>query len=700
MSVSNSVKAALLILLLGFHLATRLNAASHAPWAIRSFYPRDYEVALSLMAGRGFHGLEVWDDSRPQAHGVRRFLRMLRGEVREKTLRPFLEGARAGPAPTLATSRVLDMYVAAGLWRVFGVRWSVLFAFYAVLSTFVAFLIFLIARRLGGGFGAGLLATLLFTASPYETIWATAGIRDISPLWFDTLALAALLLLIPLAPSPWSLAGCALLAGAASAVGIGWRHDGWMAPPLALAGLLVLLRSEGRGFRDTAVSVASFVAGVAVLGLALSTTGPARPLGPQIGFHIAYYGNYDRSNMLGIENSFQVLRNDLYTYQQAAYYALVTRGIPDLPYWIGEYGSVCRDLYLRTLTHNAFDWLWGYPRFFIPALAGLGPPGALQGVDPSLLEPERFAWLAPVYRWVLDPLTRALPAFFVFGGLVLLLFGPRRTEAALLIGFALLYVAVLLMVLPESKHFGPLLLPLCTVAGAGLWRASRLTVARAERLEAVRVIRQRGLTRFVGKRIALVGVGAVVVAALVAGLSLFTRRGYLAEVVRLADRGESAPETILGPRTFSFTIVPGEMPDPRGFLLTIRTGAAPGVLVCRHRRGFGDEETQRLYLTRHPLAPSATQRFFVVGLQGAFQKDGRTYRCTVMLEGDATIVESRRLDLSSWRRPIYSTVFGVRDWWPGTPRLSPGVASTEFLGFPHQPEERESDEPDEEHEPS
>ncbi|HEY3119983.1 MAG TPA: hypothetical protein VGL15_05125, partial [Vicinamibacteria bacterium] len=255
MSVSNSVKAALLILLLGFHLATRLNAASQAPWAIRSFYPRDYEVALSLMAGRGFHGLEVWDDSRPQAHGVRRFLRMLRGEVREKTLRPFLEGARAGPAPTLATSRVLDMYVAAGLWRVFGLRWSVLFAFYALLSTFVAFLIFLIARRLGGGFGAGLLAALLFTASPFETIWATAGIRDISPLWFDTLAFGALVLLIPLARSPWSAAACAFLAGVTSTVGIGWRHDSWMAPPLALAGLLVLLRSEGRGLRDAAVSV-------------------------------------------------------------------------------------------------------------------------------------------------------------------------------------------------------------------------------------------------------------------------------------------------------------------------------------------------------------------------------------------------------------------------------------------------------------
>ena len=94
------------------------------------------------------------------------------------------------------------------------------------------------------------------------------------------------------------------------------------------------------------------------------------------------------------------------------------------------------------------------------------------------------------------------------------------------------------------------------------------------------------------------------------------------------------------------------------------------------------EETQRLYLTRHSLDPGRTLYFFVVGLQGAFQRDGRTYQCTVTLEGDAKIVESLRLDLSNWRRPVYSTVFGQRDWWPGSPRLAAGIQSTEFLGLP------------------
>jgi hypothetical protein len=54
----------------------------------------------------------------------------------------------------------------------------------------------------------------------------------------------------------------------------------------------------------------------------------------------------------------------------------------------------------------------------------------------------------------------------------------------------------------------------------------------------------------------------------------------------------------------------------------------------------------------------------------------------VTLEGDAKIVESLRLDLSNWRRPVYSTVFGQRDWWPGSPRLAAGIQSTEFLGLP------------------
>jgi hypothetical protein len=672
------LKACVLLLALGLHLAARLSAASRLPVAGRNFYPRDYEVALSLAAGRGFGGLEVWDDPRPEARRVRRFLRQLRADIDDRSWRSFVGQARAGDPPTLATSRVLEMYVAAGLWKVFGPRWDVLSAFYSALSTAVAFLIFLIARRLGGAFGAGLLATLLLAGSPFETVWATTAIRDVSPFWFDTVAFAALVLLKPLGRTPAARAACALAAGVASTLGIGWRTDGWMAPPLALAGLLVLVRTERRGFRDALVPVGSFVAGVALVGVTLSAAGPRRPLGPQIAFHIAYYGNFDRSNMLGIENSFQALRNDLYTYQQVAYYALVTRGRPDLPFWVGEYGSVCRDLYLRTLAHNGFDWLWGFPGFLMPALGGLGAPGTLQGIDPQLLDASRLDWLSSLYRYVLDPLTRSLPVLFVFGAVALAFVGPRRAEAGLLIAFAVAYTAALLMVLPESKHFGPLLLPLCTVAGAGLWRAVSMAVIPEGR----RNIRRRVLTRSAAITIALGCAAASLVAALAAGISFYERRGYISEIEELDRRGEPAPETILRPGLFSFTTSPGERPDPRGFLLTIRTGPAPGTLVCWHRRGVGAEPTQRLYLTRHHLAPSLTQRFFVTGLQGVFQGDGRTYRCTVILTGDATIVESRRLDLSSWRRPVYATVFGGTDWWPGSPRLGRGVESTGGYGFP------------------
>jgi hypothetical protein len=675
-------KAAALLLVLAVHLATRLHAASLTPLVGRNFYPRDYEVALSLLAGRGFGGLEVWDDARPEARRIRRFLRQLRDDVDEKAWRSFVSGARAGEPPTLATSRVLEMRVAAGLWRWFGIRWSVLFAFYCLLSTVVAFLVFLIARRLGGGFAAGLLAMLLLAASPFETLWATAAIRDVSPFWFDTVAFAALVLLVPLGRSPAARAGCAFVAGAASTLGIGWRTDGWMVPPLALGALLALLRSERRGGREAALAVIAFVAGVLLFGTARSLAGPSRPLSPQIGFHIAYYGNYDRSNMLGLENSFQVLRNDLYTYQQAAYYALVTRGVPDLTYWVGEYGSVCRDLYLRTLRHNAFDWLWGFPGFFMPALAGLGSPGALQGIDAELLEPSRPAWLRPAYRYLLDPLTRSLPVLFLLGALTLLVAGSRRAEAALLIGFAVIYTAAVLLVLPESKHFGPMLLPLCTVAGAGVWRAAWLASSSGRRLEAVRLVRERVLTRSLAMKAAAVGGALVVLVALVAAMSFLERRGYVREIERLAERGVLAPETILRAGLFSFTIPAGQQPDPRGFLLTIRTGPAPGMLVCWHRRGVGSEPTQRLYLTRHPLAPSRTQQFFVIGLQGGFQADPRTYRCTVTVPAGATIVESRQLDLSAWRRPIYATLFGSADWWPGSPRLPSGVQSTEGFGFP------------------
>jgi hypothetical protein len=55
--VSRAGRAALLALLLGVHLLTRLEAHSVIPLGERHFYPTGYLVSLSLASGHGFNYL-------------------------------------------------------------------------------------------------------------------------------------------------------------------------------------------------------------------------------------------------------------------------------------------------------------------------------------------------------------------------------------------------------------------------------------------------------------------------------------------------------------------------------------------------------------------------------------------------------------------------------------------------------------------
>lgn len=165
------------------------------------------------------------------------FVELLRPDLPEKILRRFNADPTLIPPPALASTRILELRLAALLWLVFGTRWDVSFAFYAGLSTLAAGLVFLFARNLSGRLAA-FLALLIFLASPLDTKWATTSMHDVYPAWFDILALAALFWLTP---THWSwrrrLAGCSL-AGALSMMGYGWRTDALLMPALALVALL------------------------------------------------------------------------------------------------------------------------------------------------------------------------------------------------------------------------------------------------------------------------------------------------------------------------------------------------------------------------------------------------------------------------------------------------------------------------------
>ena len=169
-----------------------------------------------------------------------------------------------------------------------------------------------------------------------------------SPLWFGTLGAFVLLCVAPGPRRRYADVAWCFAVGAAGALGLGWRTDGALLAGLLVIALAVRVGSRRRTMRDVLAATLVCAVGAAAVWYGLRALGGGRTQDPQIGFHIAYYGEFTRSNLLGIENSFQALRNDTQTAYQAAYFA-TARGRPAVSYGRPGYADACRALYLRVL---------------------------------------------------------------------------------------------------------------------------------------------------------------------------------------------------------------------------------------------------------------------------------------------------------------------------------------------------------------
>lgn len=660
----------LLLLLLVGHYGLRRHADAAIPLHQRAFYATDYVVAISLVGGRGFRSFAITGEQAtwPESPTVLKFLTGAKDDLRSGRLKVFLDTARSVPPPPEAFGRILDLHVAALLWRTFGISWPVLFTFYALVSTAACLGVFVLARRLGGT-AAGFLAAVLYTASPFETTYSVYSIRDLSPLWFAVATFVAAGAAGRLS-RPATLLPAAAAAGVVATIGVGWRPDGMMLPPFAALVLGSSLLARGVPVVRTTV---------AVLVLAVSSfatwTGIERLAGgdvrrpPTIGFHIAAYGSHTRSNVLEYENAFLAAREDTQTYFNVAYFADAVSGRKRLAYGGREYAEECRRFFLTMARSEGYRWLTGFPRFYRAALAALGDVAALQSIPASQLESLRPPWARPLFRWVLDPLVLALPVLFAAGTAVGLTCGRDRMLAAALTVFSLAYAGALLAVLPESKHFGPMLLPLCVLAGqiVGL-RGLAASIARWR--PGWRTAAAAGGTA--------IAIGAAVMA--VRAVAVADRRSYVSDIRdRLAAASADPAGTVEVRRFTGPWRAPGEGEDPVGFAIDVDTGDDPGPLLLRQERGRGTEASRRVLITRHALPPRSRVVFFVTALQGGAYRDIRSHRCVVEVEGTASLVAARRIPLEGWKRPLFAAVVAEDDDQPGNPTLATGTSATRLI---------------------
>jgi hypothetical protein len=688
------VRAGVLGILLGLHFLTRLQAQQAMPLAERHFYPLSYLVSLSLVEGRGYGYLlpagttleAVWRGPLPPpsdpAFPVIAFLRLEGPEsVSAAQLAEYVRaGARVVPADPFEGTRVLDIRLTAGLWRLFGVSWHVYFAFYALLSTATCAALFVIASRTTGRDWVGLAAAAGFAASPLEQYAGAWSTRDTVPLWLTALAFAALAAFAS-RPSGARARAAAFGLGCTSLVGLGWRPDFQLVPPLLLAGLVAALAARRASLPQIAGAVLAFGAGCAGVMLLLRALGPGAYDQGRVVFHVAWYGESTRSNLLRNENAFQVVRDDRETLYQANYFARSRYGKSQAAAAIYDpkdpaHHRRCRAMYEELARYRALDWWSAFPAFLARAARIDRPSWPLGSADElAAFRDRRPRWAKPILHR-LDRYGSLLPVLAAIGLVGGLLDSRSRLIAAALGIFYAVYAAVVLLVLPETKHFIPLLLPLHVGAALGLWSLAR--AARAWRLLPRLVWSSR-------RRLAAGALAAAALAAVWAGVGVLAHREsqrqrarFLDEVRRLAQAASRPVELAAGAKRFAVQAGP-QTTDRVGYLLRVRA-TRPSDLLCLHVRSSAEKDGSLVYFTRHPIEPGADRLFFFNVVAGRASGDPRPYAAHVRLVGPAQLVSAQELDLSGYELGLpLSLVFDEVDRGGGGTRLGAAAVATESL---------------------
>jgi hypothetical protein len=240
------------------------------------------------------------------------------------------------------------------------------------------------------------------------------------------------------------------------------------------------------------------------------------------------------------------------------------------------------------------------------------------------------------------------------------------------------YGAALMMVLPESKHWAPLLLPLHALSASGVWLAFKTLSA----------LRHHGefTATCLRLRASVVGLAAVItcwclIGAMAWALAHAQRRRFIESVTTLA---ESAPELplSLAERKLYTAVSSARSADAVGYLFKVKGAPRPANLYSAHvREGAALGVSSSYYYTRHELPPHTTSFYFVSVVAGQSIGDSRPYTLHVRARGRAEIVSVKLLDLSQWRIGLpLSLLFREEDEGPAAGLLQDNLEVTGGFG--------------------
>jgi hypothetical protein len=393
---------------------------------------------------------------------------------------------------------------------------------------------------------------------------------------------------------------------------------------------------------------------------------------------MAYYGEHVRCNLLGVENCFQVSRDDLQTCYDAQHYCFAhERNAGPIMFRSPEYGWACFRMYRWVIGHTLYPAVVVFPSFYLDCFRACCLEALPVHGDYYPPRPSPPAWLPEWGCAALQWLTHYAFWFFVVGALVSVLTGSEPLPAVSLLLFSVYHAAVLFAVLPEHKHAGAMVLSLSVFSAIGAWALTRLVASPSSWRTAWSTLRPR--LPITGITVLLLVLGWGMSCACTRWYSTWLREACLRDIQAL--HGTPAPEAVKNQAFFSVRIPADPSHSPTGYLLQVRAGKNPARVLCRSIRLPHPRVDARMLETWHDLHSEREQFFFVTCFQGARHGDPRPLICTVAIQGDAEILGCQQLDLTDWKHGPMSTVFYPGQRTPGNPPVL-GVSTKTHYALP------------------
>lgn len=696
---ARAVQLLLLAVISLAHIATRLESLRQYSLSKRQFYPETFRYSLAVMAGLGLRPIPFSGD--PSSIPLQDFLAFQSDSISpgdfaawkaaphetSGSMERFLTYEDQHMTWPLYTTRVLDLLVAAGIWGMFGIRWDCLFLFYLALSATGPPCLWLLTRSLTGCGWTGLVGALLYACNPLEMVFVSFSPRDISPLWFAVPAWTSLACLVGRGSSWVALAASCLLTGLLAGLGLGFRHDALV----TCAGVAVLsapmVWAGGRGWAKAVAAPLFCWLGTRIVVAAIHLACPATPQQTGVGFHMAYYAEETRCSLFHLENSTGISRDDLQVMQRVAHEKL-ERGMEPIPLeatrcdelYGTDHARLTRDMLLRTLRTNAWTWLIRAPEFAWRALRAALledlPIGGHIRIHPLRDEP-----IGGIGRHLLAPMAwigEAEPVLSITG-LVLVAgagLAPGLRERVLALGISLFsfsYIGVLFLILPEFKHAGLLVMPMCVLGAAGLGQCVRLLS-----LEGRAAMWAALPTRWIRFTAGASAVGLVTWMGLLPVAWMMSReaRAETVETVNRLAAGADWQANEGDPLTQELRRRGDELRVPEIWILEVEAQESGVRLACRQAHHDADpplvqyyQSPSTLFQTWHRI-PRGEPCFFALSLtgHGAFG-DTRADQVRVDLLGKGRILRTARLRMDGMTMPWLRTVVAPRENSIGNPAL-------------------------------